>query len=76
MTSEMVSFIKIQEKFDSEWILLEDPEVNEGLNIKSGKVLWHSKDRDEVYRKARELKPIHSAFFYTGKPLKDMVIVL
>ena len=52
--SETISFAEIQKEFDSEWILLEDSEIEEGLKIKSGKVLWHSKDRDDVYRKARK----------------------
>lgn len=74
--SETISFAEIQKRFDSEWILLEDPETDRGLKIKSGKVLWHSKDRDEVYRKAREFKPKHSAILYTGKLSQNTVIVL
>ena len=74
--SETISFADIQKQFDSEWILLENPETGEGLEIKHGKLLWHSKDRDEVYRKARKLKPKHSAILYTGKLPQDAVIVL
>jgi hypothetical protein len=74
--SEAISFAEIQNRFDSEWILLEDPAIEEGLKVKSGKVLWHSKDRDEIYRKAREFKPKHSAVLYTGKLPQDTVIVL
>jgi hypothetical protein len=74
--SETISLAEIQKRFDSEWILLEDPETNEGLKLKSGRLLWHSKDRDEVYRKARELRPKHSAILYAGKLPENMVIVL
>jgi hypothetical protein len=42
---------EIRSQFDSEWVLLEDPKTDEELNILGGKVLHHSKDRDEVYRK-------------------------
>ena len=56
---------EIYAEFESEWILLEDP-VIENYEIKSGKVLWHSRDRDEVYGKAIELRPRNSAFMYTG----------
>ena len=76
MMNETISFAEIQKKFDSEWVLLEDPETEAGLKIKGGKILWHSKDRDEVYRKAREFKPKHSAILYTGKLPEDRVIVL
>jgi hypothetical protein len=73
---EIMLLDEINNQFASEWVLLEDPDTSEFLEIKSGKVLWHSKDRDEVYRKARELRPKHSAILYTGKLPKDMVIVL
>ena len=56
----------IQARFPSEWVLLEDPETSEMLEVRSGKVLWHSKDRDDVYHKALELRPRHSAIVYTG----------
>ncbi len=74
--AEIMVLDDIQNRFVSEWVLLEDPETTESLEIKSGKVLWHSKDRDEVYRKARELQPVHSAILYTGTIPEDMVIVL
>ncbi len=64
-----------EERFESEWVLVEDPETNDALEVQSGKVRWHSKDRDEVYRKAVELRPKRFAMLYTGKP-KDTAIVL
>jgi hypothetical protein len=73
---ETTSLAEIQRRFESEWVLLEEPETTELLEVKGGKVLWHSKDRDEVYRKARELRPKHSAILYTGKLPKGMAVVL
>ena len=67
---------EIETKFPSEWVLLENPETTAAFEVKRGTVLWHSKDRDEVYRKAREFQPKHSAFLYTGELLKDTAIVL
>ena len=66
----------IQTRFPSEWVLLEDPETTEALEVRSGKVLWHSNDRDEVYRKALELRPRHSAIVYTGTLPEDAIVVL
>ncbi|MBM3234798.1 hypothetical protein FJZ31_00705 [Candidatus Poribacteria bacterium] len=73
---EVMSLAEIQVHFASEWILLEDPETTESLEVKSGIVLWHSKNRDEVYCKARELSPKHSAILYTGILPEGMVVVL
>jgi len=74
--NEILPIEQIRKKYKSEWILVEDPEVTKDLEVIRGKVVWHSKDRDEVYRKAIELRPKHPAFLYTGKIPKDMVIVL
>ena len=73
---EILSFSEIKERFDSEWVLIGDPETDDDLNIKQGVVLWHSKDRDEVYRKAREIHPNHSAILYTGELPDDVAVVI
>ena len=73
---EVLTIAQIEAQFDSEWILVGDPQTNEALEVQSGKVLWHSKDREEVYRKAVELRPKRSAMLYTGKMPKDTAIVL
>ncbi len=73
---DILSFSEIKERFDSEWVLIGNPETDEDLNVKQGKILWHSKDRDEVYRKAREIHPIHSAIIFTGKLPDNVAVIL
>jgi hypothetical protein len=73
---ESLTYTEIKEEFSGEWILLENPETTRELNIKRAKVLWHSKDRDEVYKKGREIKPKHSAILYLGDIPKDIAVVL
>jgi hypothetical protein len=73
---EVLTITQIEARFDSDWILVGDPQTNEALEVQSGKVLWHSKDREEVYRKAVELRPKRSAMLYTGKMPKDTAVVL
>ena len=65
--NEVLTVPEIESRYDAEWVLLGDPVTNESLEVLSGTVLWHSKDRDEVYRKAIEIKPQQSAFLYTGR---------
>jgi hypothetical protein len=74
--SEVLSIDEIKSRFDSEWVLVEDPELDEHLHVLRGRVVWHSKDRDEVYQKAIELRPKHSAFLYTGEMPEGTAIVL
>jgi hypothetical protein len=74
--AEILSFAEIKIRFGSEWVLIGDPDADADLNVQRGVVLWHSKDRDEVYRKARELHPAHSAVLYTGQLPDDVAVAL
>ena len=73
---EVLSLPEIKQRYDGEWVLIADPETNDDFSIKEGVVLWHSKDRDEVYRKARELHPNHSAILCIAKLADDVAVVL
>jgi hypothetical protein len=74
--SEILSVAEIEERYPNEWILVEEPSTNETLEVQSGKVRWHSPDRDETYRKAVELRPPNFAFLYTGTIPENTEIVL
>lgn len=74
--SRIMTIDEMQSEFESEWILVDEPETDENLTVRRGKVVWHSKDRDEVYRKAIELRPKRFAMLYTGKPEKDSAVIL
>ena len=75
MDNEM-TLEEIESQFDSEWVLIEDPNTDEDLKVLGGRVLHHSKDRDEVYRKAVSLRPKRSALIYTGEIPEDTAVVL
>ncbi|MDQ3813113.1 MAG: hypothetical protein M3347_04080 [Armatimonadota bacterium] len=63
---DVMTIEEINSQFDSEWVLVDDPQTNESLQVLSGKVICHSKSRDEVYKKAIELRPGRFAVLYTG----------
>jgi len=67
---------EIKERFESEWVLIEDPVTNEALQVQSGRVLYHSKNRDEFDRKALGFRPKSAAVLFTGKPNTEMEFVL
>ncbi|HXE52633.1 MAG TPA: hypothetical protein VN541_06425 [Tepidisphaeraceae bacterium] len=73
---QVLTIVEIRSRFPARWVLLEDPQVDENMQVISGKVIAHSKDRDEVDRAALERRPKHSAFLYTGSMPEDAVIVL
>lgn len=74
--SEILTIQEMQSRYDGEWLLIGDPELDVSLRVQRGRVLWHSKNRDEVYRQARLLKPKRSAFLFVGSLPKDMEVVL
>ena len=74
--SEMLTLAEIEAQFVSEWVFIEDPQTNHALEVQRGKVLYHSKDRDEVYREAVRLRPKRFAMLYTGTLPRDTAIVL
>jgi hypothetical protein len=63
---KVLTISEIQSNFESEWILLDDPQTDDACEVTSGQLLYHSPDRDEVYRKAVELRPANFAVLYTG----------
>lgn len=74
--NKILTIKEIRKRYDSEWILVENPKLNKRLEVLAGRVAWHSKDRDEVYQKAIELKLKHSAFLYTGTMPANTAIIL
>ncbi|MGD0947662.1 MAG: hypothetical protein ABSA52_09535 [Candidatus Binatia bacterium] len=76
MNDQAMTLAQIEAQFEAEWVLIEDPDTDATLAVRGGTVCWHSKDRDEVYRKAVELRPHRFAVVYTGKMPKDTAIVL
>ena len=75
MNKEM-TIQEIESQFESEWVLIENPKTDEMLRVLGGMVLHHSKDRDEVYRKAVSLRPRRSALVYTGQIPEETAVVL
>jgi hypothetical protein len=76
MSEALLSVKDIESRFEDEWVLLEDPQTDDALQIINGKVVCHSKDRDQVYRRAIALRPKRYAVLFTGKMPANTAIVL
>ena len=74
--AHVMTIAEINTQFNSEWILVQDPAVNDAFEVIAGVVIAHSKDRDEVYRLAATSRPKRFAVLYTGETPKDAAIVL
>ena len=71
-----MTLTRMKADFESEWVLIGTPETDEALNVLGGTVLHHSKDRDEVYRRAISLRPARAAIVYTGAIPEGTAIIL
>jgi hypothetical protein len=73
---ELISFAEINKRYEGEWVLIIDPVTKKNLEIIEGTVACHSLDRDEVYQRAMELRPKHSAILFLGRPPQNMEFAL
>ena len=67
---------EIEQEFDQEWVLINDPVTDEVLNILSGRVRFHSKSRDEVHEAAMRLGSKRVATEFVGKLPEGIRILL
>ncbi len=74
--AKVLTIAEVDSQYDAEWVLIGDPEIDESLELLAGRVLCDSKDRDEVYRRAVQLRPKRFAMHYTGKMPENTAIVL
>ena len=70
--NEVLTRTEMETQFDGEWVVAGDPEINKSLDVLSGYIVAHGKDRDAVYARAAELQPKHSAYLYFGEMPKHV----
>jgi hypothetical protein len=67
--NEVMTVAEMESHYPSEWALIGDPQTDKYHGVLAGRVIFHSKDRDEVYRQALQLPPPRNvAFHFTGPP--------
>jgi len=74
--NDVLTIAEIETTFPGEWVLVEDPQTNDALEVQRGRVLAHSKERDEVYNQLVALRPSRFAILNTGTVPEDAVIIL
>lgn len=67
---------ELEARYSGEWVLLVNPVHNKAMEPVRGELVFHSKDRNEVYNEAHRRKDAHTAIFYVGKIPEDLVVVL
>lgn len=74
--NEILTMEEIEKKFDGEWVLIEDVEANEQLEVIRGKVAYHGNDKEKLHQKAMQSESKHIATFYIGRPDPKMEFLL
>lgn len=74
--SEFMTRAEIEVRFPDEWILVIDPDIGPDHFVRSGVVLAHSKDRDEIDRMAIKAPARHIAVWFNGDPIPAGMKVL
>ena len=74
--NEVLLVAEMEARFPSEWLLIEEPVSSDENGLESGRVVFHSPDRDEMYRTAISSKALDIAFYFTGRVPDGTTIVL
>jgi len=76
MMGEVLTRAEIEVRFPGEWVLVDEPQTDQYLHVQGGKVVYHSKHRDEVYRQVETLLPSPRTFtvLYTG-PMPECIAI-
>ncbi len=69
---------EIRRRYAGEWVLIEYDRLDDHLRVVEGRVLAHSPDRDEIYRRLRELKGRKKrlAVEFLGEIPEDVAVML
>ena len=65
---------KIKTKYPNEWLLLEDFELDASTSLRKGRVVAHSKDRDEIHR-ALKIHKGNLCVHFTGTGARDTGVI-
>lgn len=70
----MEAISKLKRRYPKEWLLLTDVVADELTRPVKGKLVAHSKNRDEIYERLRHLRG-STCVEYAGKIPKNLVFV-
>jgi hypothetical protein len=73
---DILSIEEIKAQFPSEWVLIGEPQIDDLTRLRAGRVVFHSPARDDVYRKAVEMRLPHFAVRYFGTLPENMALIL
>lgn len=74
--NRVMSLEAMKEQYAGEWVLIAYTELDDDMRVIRGRVLAHSPDRDEIYRKLLSVGGQQVAVEYMGEVPEDLAVVL
>ncbi len=63
---ESLTFAEIKNRFSGEWVLILNPDKDKTGGIAGGRVLYHSADKQEVYKELFKYRKKHIGLIFAG----------
>ena len=73
---KVLTMRQLETRFSGEWVLLVNSVQSRESEIVRGELVFPSKDRSDVHRRALKRLDDHTAILYVGKLPEDLVVVL
>lgn len=74
--SQVISFEEMKRQYDGEWLLIAYTELDENMQVKTGEVLAHSDNQENIYQALESVKNIPVAIEYVGDLPEDIAFIL
>ncbi len=65
----------IYKKYKDEWLLIEYEQLDEDLNVTKGKVVAHSRDKNEILQQLVQIQGRNIAIEYAGTAPKSLAVL-
>ena len=75
MAKRLQLISKLKHRYPKEWLLLIDVTADELTRPVKGKLVIHSKNRDDIYDRLSRVRAKSTCVTYAGKIPKDLVVV-
>lgn len=73
--NEVLTRAEMEARFDGEWVLIAEPEMDENRDGRRGRVVFHGKDREAMYDFDASLQLTTAAYLYLG-PMPETPVIL
>lgn len=73
---EIITFEEMNDRYDSEWLLIAYTEVDEDLRVIRGEVLAHSPHQEDIYQVLETIEEQPLAIEYVGQIPKNLNFIL